>query len=336
MGATSRRRFLSGAAAATAGVACATVNAAAAAGTMQTGSVDTRVAFDFFNWPRHQDKENQGGNHAAWLLYGLVCMDVKSQELLLPNPAGVPNVSAHNARLWVLKSSIVDSAQFSTTEKGDDSSGLLTYFTIAGYKLQLAALDAARNQISDTTPDLKWRNSTQQPWRHSKWVRSLKAQTGKALIPAAQRDDRSLVTTRVELKGGTVTAVPPFSTQGQHAEWRSQLADGSIVVGATTDSMLWTRPFSSRADRLRVTFVDRLGASKTLLLRMSTTGLLAALTHSTDMPHSIPTQMTDSTAFARLLVGNNPATFPVPVLEGLQRPAALGSSDDVHCEGGRP
>lgn len=334
MGATSRRQFLSGAAAATAGVACATANAAAAARSMTIDTVDARVAMDFFNWPRHKEKEHQGRKHAAWLLYGLVCMDVKSQELLLPNPAGVPDVSAHNARLWVLKSSIADSSQFTGADQGDDDSGLLTYFTIAGYKLQLAAVDSAGDPIVDTTRALQWRNTNQQPWRHSKWLRSLKVHTGKSLITGTKRDDPSLVSSRVELYGGRVTAVPPFSKQGQHAEWRSQLSSGSSVVAATTDSMLWTRPFSPRADRLRVTFVTR-RSSKTLFLHLTTNGLLAAITHSTDMAHNDPTKMTDSTAFARLLVGNDPASFPVPVLDNLQNPGFVGSSDDVHCEGGR-
>lgn len=335
MGATSRRQFLSGAAAATAGVACASANVVSATTTMQLDSIDARVALNFFDWPRHQEQEHHGKKHLGWLLYGLVCMDVPNEELLLPNPAGVPNVDAHNARLWVQKTMVADDSQFSAADKHDDANGIATGYTIGGSKLQLAALDSAGKVISDNSPALKWRNSKQQPWRDQKWLRSLKAHTGKSLIPLAQRDNRVLVTSRVELKGGRVTAVPPFSIQGQHAEWRSQLGNGDVVVAATTDSMLWTRAVSELTDRIRVTFVGSAG-SKTLLLQMPATGLLAAITHSTDMPHSDPTKMTDSTAFARLLVGNDPSSFPVPVLDTLQQPAYAGSSDDVHCEGGRP
>lgn len=336
MSTTSRRRFLTGAAAATAGVAYAGVNGAAAAREIQTNPIDARVALSFFDWPRHAEKELRGNRHLACLLYGLVCVDVKSQELLLPNPAGVANVDAHNARLWVLKSSIADDQQFSAADKQDDINGIATGFTIEGCKIEIAALDAAGTVISETaTSDLKWRNSKQQPWRDQKWVRSLKAQTGKSLIPVAQRGNRALVTSQVQLKGGRVTAVPPFSEQGQHAEWRSQLSGGTVVVAATTDSMLWTRPFAAVTNRIRVTFISAT-STKTLLLNMPPSGLLAAITHSTDMAHSDPTKMTDSTAFARLLVGNDPSSFPVPELDSLQIPASAGSSDDVHCEGGRP
>ena len=335
MSATSRRKFLSGAAAAGAGVACASISPAAAAAVLRAPTHDEMVAIDFINWPRHQESP-AGRTRLACLVYGLVCVDALNQEALLPNSAGVPNVRPHQARLWTTTSSIVGANPFSGSETGTDSTGVLTFFSIATYKVQITPLTALGAPAPDVTPQvLKWRNSLQHPWQHEKWVRSLKVQTGKEMIPLADRENRALVTSRVQMKGGRVTAVPPFTLQGQHAEWRSTVGDGTIRTAATTDSMLWTRNYHRTTDRLAITFTNSTGV-KTLYLKMAPGGLKAAITHATDTASSDPTKMTDSTAFARLLVGNAPSSFPVPELATLPHPSALGSSQDVHCEGGRP
>ena len=340
MSATSRREFLSGAAAASAGMACATLSVSAApAEVIAPMTHDAMVAMDFIDWPRHQEGP-PAPTRLACLFYGLICVDVGYQDALLPNAAGVPNVRPHQARFWTTTSSIVGSNPFTGSETGTDASGALTWVSTATYKVEFTPLTAMGARVDDLIPQSaqpKWRNSLRQPWTHAKWVRSLNAQTGRALIGNTQRENRTLVTSRIKMRGGLVTAIPPYTRQGQHAEWKSTLRDGSVVIAATTDSMLWTRSFPRTTQRVEVSFINAAGAVvKSLQLSMSSNGLPVAITHATDTPSSDPSKMTDSTAFARLLEGNDPSRFPIPELATLPRSAPQHSSEDVHCEGGKP
>ena len=334
--AATRRQFLSGAAAATAGVALLNTRAAAEETHPHDGDIDERVAMDFLNAPLHQDSTETASNRIVGLLYGLICTDLKLGEALLPYVGGIDEVKPHIARLWVKTGSIVDASEIAATATGTDGSMAVTYFDIAGYSVSFKPIDGSGNELPEPSTSLKKRNSDRNPWMHIKWVRCLKKLTGLKLISDTDRNKKDLVTTRVRLKPGKIAAVPPYSRDGQNFEWRVKQGDGKVVVSATTDSMLWSRVLSSGVANVKVTLTDLGGtAQKKIVLKLDAHCLSVAITHATTADHTDRTKQTDSIAFARLLEGGNPATYPVPVMEGSpeeQAYVATASAEDVHCE----
>jgi hypothetical protein len=332
MGAT-RRQFLSGAAAATAGVALLDVRATASSQCDEDSRpIDEQVAVNFFARTRHEDPTELASPRVVGLLYGLLCTDFSGSEVLLPNAAGITGVEAHHARLWVV-GEVVEASQ-SATPDGMDTDGEYSYFDIAGYSLTFKTFDSGGSELPDPSSVLKKRERAQHPWMNLKWVRCLKQLTGLSLISEADREKTNFVSARVKLKTGRVAAIPPSSSDGQHSEWRVKQSDGKVVVSATTDSMQWSRPLRQVAATLRIQLTPLGGstATKTIVLKVDDQKVLLAITHATHKMHSDPTHQTDSKAFARLLKNGDPNTYPVPELEGMAVTGTSASASDVHCE----
>jgi len=307
--------------------------AAAKADHLQPSRHDEAVADDFFNWPRHQSKESSQSPRLVGLLYGLLCVDFTGKEVLMPFSNGITDVRDHEPRIWFKTSTVTESTQVANTAMGIDGTGAYTYFDIASSRVAFKALNSAGNELPDPTAALKKRNNAQHPWMHIKWVRCLKQLTGISLITSSQRNDPALVASRIWLGTGTVAAVPPFSKDGQHNEWRVRQSNGKEVVSSTTDSMLWSRPLTAGTAKVRMTITPLAGgAGKNVELTPESGVLMCVATHATTMPHGDPTRLTDSKAFARILRNGDPSRYPVAVLDGLPKPAYALSSDDVHCE----
>lgn len=340
MSETSRRTFLSGTATAAAAYAVgsssivpSSVEARAA------GDIDAKVAFDYVEFPRFQDVLLKGTPRVSALMYGLVCADLKGQELLMPSTdgliktdsSGMHGVHKHRARLWALTSAV---AGGQAPDGKESKPGVeLSYWTLDGLALSFSPMVSGRT-LTVSSGKLKAKKSNSHPWTNMKWVRSLKAHTGLSLIKSDQRNNPALVASRVALNGGDVCALPPFSDDGQNGEWTVTRRNKKTVTSATTDSMLWQRPLPDGTTSVKVTLTPLGGGTpRELELKLNDVhALLAVITNATTAAHSDPTQLKDSTAFARLLRGGDPAKFTVPVAARDMRAKPAASSEDIHCE----
>ena len=167
-----------------------------------------------------------------------------------------------------------------------------------------------------------------------KFVRNITAITGLPMIPAGSRDNPALVASRVAMTGGTVTAVPPHSPIGQRTEWKVTPVSGTPIISASADAMLWHvgLPPTTAKVKLSLRKISD-GTIRDILLNAPSGELAAVVTNAstTAMP---PALLTDTKAFARLLVGGNPATYPFATQFNNFPPSAMGSTSDGHCEGG--
>ena len=323
---TSRRDFLSGVGAV---AVAATARLRASRHEMQPSptDIDHRVAemfcaasdYDFLDVDTSRP-------HVAAILYGLVCLDRRAQELLMPNtkqvvlPAGMPMME-HHPRVW------------------SAVGGILTNWDVPGYHVRLRALDGAGAQLAlgdsmGTKDHLKRR-----PWGGMRWVRNLRTHTGRPPLRVNDRNDTARVTTRVGLPGGRVTAVQPHSWLGSNTDWEVTTKSGAKVVQSTTDAVLWTRQLPTGTATVEVTFLAMdalLPAMAPVRLPVVNNRVTLAVTHAHPDGMNSPDELEDTCAFALLLQGITTAQYPIPkaVKGGRQVPKSGASGDDGHCECG--
>lgn len=353
MSATSRRGFLSSAAAAAAAAtaACsagcdfsnqtatnaspgANVGGAAPCAEAAIAPADQRVATNYLRLPRFLDPELDGKPTSALLLYGLVCADFGAdKELLLPNTAGLTGhgVHQHRARFWLHEDSVDGGAAADGTVT--DHAEKFHFWDIAKNIVSIEALDSANNPLSSPSPSLAWRNAETHPWHREKWVRCLQTITGKPMIPASSRNNTALVGGRVTMTRGKVVAVPPFTERGRNIEWKLTKFDGTEMVQATTDAMVWQREYAPTVAKYRVTLQPMAGGSPRVInVKQAAQSMVAVVTHA--MPGSMPDplKLTDTRAFAQLLVAGNPASHPTPDAHRNHSADVSLSGSDGHCE----
>ncbi len=300
--------------------------------------IDERVASDFLTWPRHQPPELSKSPRLVGLLYGLLCVDIDGREVLLPNP-GAAHHTLHLARIWFMTSCIGrgDAGQVPDNATGTDETTAFTYFDIARSSVVFKAIDAKGNELPDSSTPLKKRDNPYHPWIDFKWIRCLKKLTGLPLIGKAQRNNPALVSSRVWLGTGKVSAFPPFSRDGQHGQWKVKQRNGKTVVSATTDSMLWGRPLSKKTAKVRMT-VTPLGSESGWYVDLTPQKgkvLLCAVTHALfpSGRRQSGQKLIHSRIFAKILKKDRARfPFPIPEIVSLPRPYGVESTDDVHCE----
>lgn len=367
MSATSRRTFLSGAAAATAGYAAVFGPAAAQShgptpnaisdthappdsiqppikdpSTGASGlNVDYRFAREFIIHPRFLDPALDNRPNSAVLLYGLVCVDFDDdfQELLLPNTEGAEakkaEVQEHVARLWCAQEIVTGTPDKSFPVTGEPT---IAFWDLKGKTLTIEALNASGAVIAAASPDLKWRNSMLHPWTNQRSVRCIKDLIKNGMIEEDKRIDSKLVASRVKLTKGTITAIPPFSALGRDVEWKVKKADGTDALHATTDAMVWQREYSSAVTSFRFRLRPLAGGEERLItIKPNTTPrqppLVAAVSHA--MPMSGMTglkKLTDTRAFAQLVKGGVMKDYPTAEANRNAPPQLVASGSDGHCE----
>jgi hypothetical protein len=360
MSATSRRKFLSGAAAAAAATAAACGGGPASpppanpAGNTSPGGaaggvaaptgpmaellampVDNRVAVSFLMEPLFLDPALDLKPKSSVLLYGLVCVDFGDQELLLPNTNGLTThgVHSHRARLWLAEADVEGG---SASPDGNQPFGSLrfSFWDINNRAVKIEALDSAGAVLTSPSGNLAARNSPLHPWTDMKWVRCLKDITDGNLLPTTSRNNPALISSRVEMLKGAVTAVPPATARGQLSQWKVARYGGGEMLNATTDAMVWQREYSPTVAKYRISLTPiPTGTASVITVKATAQSLAAAVTHAMPSMGSANFNMlTDTRAFAQLLVGGNVATHPTPVKDrnGLQAYASSGS--DGHCE----
>lgn len=355
MSTTSRRGFLSGAAAAaaaacagacggpnnqtssnaTAGVNANIGGAAPPCAPPAVAAADQRVATSYLHNPRFRDPALDTKPTSTLLLYGLVCADFgPDKELLLPNTSGLSNqqVHQHRARLWLNKGD-VDAGSAAPDGALTDHAVQFEFWDIATFVVTIDALDSANNPLSSPSPSLAWRNSEQHPWHNEKYVRCLKTITNKSMIPASARNNATLVSARMTMTRGSVVAVPPFTERGRTIEWKVTKFDGTDMVQATTDAMVWQREYAPGVAKYRITLTPMAGgAPRVINVKQSSQSMTGVITHS--MPGSLPDplKLTDTRAFGRLLASGDPASHPTPNAHRNHTPSVALSGSDGHCE----
>jgi hypothetical protein len=358
MSATSRRRFLSSAAAVAAAATAASVgcnptpvptntsgNGAPGGGAPGGGTpappapamdADAQSAINFLRTPRFLDPGLDNKPSSGLLMYGLVCVDFGDKELLLPNTSGLPTgaeVHPHRARIWLVASEVQpgsDPADGSITVAARQFS----YWDIGGQVVTIEAYSSAGVIVAPTATPLAWRDSPLHPWTNRKWVRCLKDLTNKDMILAANRSNTSLVTSRVTMGTGSVTAIPPSTDRGRLTQWRAQKHDGTYMQHATTDAMVWQRDYVTAVASYKITLAD--STPRTINVKADARqSMFAAVTHA--MPPGMlpnPNSLTDTRAFALLLQGGDPETHPTPQADRNGYASQSASGSDGHCECG--
>lgn len=348
MSATSRRGFLSSAAAAAAGAAaCNYGNQTATNSSPSTTNppavpcdaplatpADQRVATNYLRLPRFLDPALDGKPSSTLLLYGLVCADFGAdKELLLPNTAGLTGhgVHQHRARFWLHEDAVDGGAAADGTII--DHAEKFHFWDIAKNIVSIEALDAANNPLSSPSPSLAWRNADTHPWHRDTWVRCLKTITGKSMIPTASRNNTAIVSGRVTMTKGKVVAVPPFTERGRNIEWKVTKFDGTDMVQATTDAMVWQREYAPTVAKYRVTLQPMAGGSPRIInVKQNAQSMAGVVTHAMAGSMPDPLKLTDTRAFAQLLVTGDPATHPTPDAHRNHSVDVSLSGSDGHCE----
>ncbi len=267
--------------------------------------------------------------HVAAILYGLVCLDRRGQELLIPNTkqvtlpsTGLPMME-HHPRIW----SVV--------------AGSLTAWDVPGYHVRERALNDQGVELTLGDSMKAQDHLKRRPWAGMRWVRNIRTHTGRSLLPAAARNDTARVTTRISLPGGRVTAVQPHSWLGSNTDWEVTTRSGTRVTQSTTDAMLWTRQLPTGTVELELTFqpmdasVPAMASVRLPIEKMSLRVTLA-VTHAHPGKVNDPGVLEDTCAFALLLQGITPAQYPIPkAVPGARDVSGSGvSGDDGHCEPG--
>lgn len=352
--ATSRRKFLSGAAAAAAACTAAcqsptpatNLSPAATPAAPATAAANARdadvlsdadVATNYLLRPRYLAPGTEDGPHSAVLLYGLVCADFGEQELLCPHTATASgDLHEHHPKLW-LKHDLVQTG--SAPPDGQSGSGTeqCDFWNIHGLHVTVEALDASNQVIAAGGPDLDWRDSDTHPWTNRKWVRCLGAITNKKLLPPGARNNPTLVSARMNMQKGTITAIPPFNRRGKDTVWALTKFDNTDMVQATTDAMVWQRVYGGTVASYRIRLAPfPTGAEKVIRVKLEEDSqqLAAAVTHGLPEATTIanPNTLTDTKAFAKLLIGGDPGTHPVGQAAQNAWPMLMSSGSDGHCE----
>ena len=316
---TSRRNFLTGVTAAAIG---STAHLRAGGHEMPPASTDKdyKVAEMFCAATAHDFLDvDMNRPHLGALLYGLVCLDSRGQELLLPNSAQAGLPMAHHPRIW---------NKVGTT---------LTTWDVPGYAVRCRALDAQGQELT-LGESLKTRDHLKRrPWAGMRWVRHLKSHTGRSLLKVRDREDPLRVTTRVALPGGRVIAVPPHTPRGANTDWQVTTMSGTQVTQATTDAMLWTRQLPGGTAAIELVFRPLGGqtpAMPSVRLPLVNNRVTFAVTHAHAGPPNDLDRLEDTCAFALLLQGVTPTQYPIPeaVPGARQLPGSGISGDDGHCE----
>lgn len=341
MSATSRRRFLSGAGTLAAAAMLPSPRAGGLAAAMVdvAGPIDLKVAASFCEDDKKFLDIDPDIPYSGVLLYGLVFADRKfGRELLLPQtrsiPAGPgghpPAVPVHRPRLWAPPGSVASGGE--GVEVLPDGTRL-PYWDTAGYSVTLTPLPMSA--IAEDTPTAK-DHSKRHPWAHKKWVRDVVKVSGKRLLAVANRSDETKIAMRMGLKGGSIVPTPPFTAIGATTEWAVRRADGMTVVHATTDSMLWTRQWPKTTTQLKVTFtpIGVRPAKTAAVLNLTNKGIALAVTHATTVGAASHTDLVDTRAFALLLDGGDPLTYPFGVAARGVQGDTRSSASDGHCESG--
>jgi hypothetical protein len=269
-------------------------------------------------------------SRSTFLLYGLLAVDFGDKELLVPNSGGLPaglGVHQHTPKLWVKQSLVQSGNPDGTLTVG----GLpFSFWDITNYNVSIEALDSANTVLAPVSAALDWRDDPSHPWTNRKWVRCLKELTNKDMITT--RNDTNLVSARMEMLTGAVTAIPPTTVYGRDNVWKAPKWDGTLMVKATTDSMIWQREYTGTAAKFRITLKPLTGTgNKVIEVAADSKALVAAVTSSMNMPPADFTKLTDTRAFARLLQGGDPNTHPLPEVNGMP---TSSSGSDGHCECG--
>ena len=315
-----RRSFLTGAAAAMAATATRVRTAGMAELPPAAGDQDEMVADAFCGNQQMLLDVDQSQPHVGVLMYGLLCLDRKSRELLVPNAAQAGITHVHTPRLWAFSSA--------------GGPAVLTPWNIEGYALSFEAVTAS-GAVVTATGSLKTRDHLKRrPWHGMRWVRSLKQHTGQDLLAANDRDDTDRVSARVLLSGGTVSAVQPYSKAGSNCEWETVNPSGTRLIQATTDAMQWTRQLPQDTAAIRIAFrpMRRAPAMGPVTVKLDNNRVLLAITNATAMATTVGQSLAHTKAFALLLENVN-GTYPIPTLVPGGRGFQVGlSSSDGHCE----
>ena len=347
MSATSRRSFLSGAAATTATLVAGCqecppselVSTTTAASVPSEPAADVKVAASFFRYQRFLDPALTGKPSAVLLMYGLVCVDFgPDKELLLPRTNGIGSgVHSHRARVWV-PASLLDATSDPADGTEPETTSSFPFWDISGKIVTIEALDAGGTALTSPSPDLAWRNDPNHPWNDSKWVRCLKDLTGKSMIPAASRNNPAIMTSRVTLTKGTVIAIPPFSERGRNTRWKVTRTDGSgsDMVTATTDAMVFHQESPAAMAKFRISLKPMVGAGPTkniIVNKNPKNQLIAVVTHAMTGTLASPNLLTDTKAFGQLLATGTVGAHPAAVaLQNQPEAGMMLSGSDGHCE----
>jgi hypothetical protein len=349
MRATTRRGFLSGAAAAAAACAGAcgpnqpsTNQSAGGSGPnpppcapVTAAPADQRVATDYLRLPRFLDPALDGKPSSTLLLYGLVCADFGvDKELLLPNTTGLTGqaVHQHRARLWLRKDD-VDAGSATEDLTVTDHAEQFSFWDIAKHIVSIEALDSANTPLASPSPSLAWRNSEEHPWHDEKYVRCLKTITNKAMIPASSRNNMGLVTARVTMGKGNVVAVPPFTERGRNIVWKVTKFDATTMEQATTDAMVWQREYAPTVAKYKITLQPMGGGTPRVInVKHSAQSMVGVVTHAMTGSMPDPHKLTDTRSFAQLLVTGTVAGHPTPAAHRNHSTDVSLSGSDGHCE----
>lgn len=350
MSASSRRRFLQQAST-VATVACSGswAHAGVSANTSRppprsqtsggSGPADERIALEFLRHQKFLDPDLDSKPKSTVLLYGLVCADFSKQELLLPNTVGLSasGVHSHRARLWLPAEEVLGG---SAPASGTITNGARTFafWSISRRSITIEALDASGASLATLSTDLSWRNSSVHPWTDMKWVRCLKHVSSLPMLAAGDRNNTALVNSRMNMSKGSITAIPPFTDVGRNTEWKVAGIDGTEMIGATTDAMIWQREYDPTVATFRITLQPMPAATpeipQLIAVNAVQQSLVAAVTHAMDDAMMMTHRLADTRAFAQLLVGGNVATHPTPSASRNYPPSLAASGSDGHCECG--
>jgi hypothetical protein len=355
MSKTSRRRFLQGAAAAAALATTAACDPGRSGGNGSGGGSasggnaggggtqpapapapaaaaiaakpDEVVASTYLKNPMFLDPTLAGKPTATCLLYGLLCVDFGHGLVLVPNSDSLSGIGVHKhtPKLFVRKDK-VDAG--SAAEDGFVPGGIqFSFWDLTGQLVTIEALDGAGAVLPPVTNALAWRNNPNHPWTDQKWVRCLKELTNKDIT--SDLANPTLITTRVEMPNGRVTALPPTTDHGRYKQWKVTKFNGDEMLKATTDSMVWQGEFTGTPAKYRIRLTSSAG-TKEIKVTATNKSMMAAITSSMNMPPGDVNRLTDTKAYARLLVGGNPNTHPEPSAN----PAisVMSSGSDGHCE----
>ena len=362
MSATTRRRFLQGAAAAAAAtVACggdqATTPAppsatsgnttgggpAAAPAPSPAPDAEATVAFGlgpeaviaskYILNPMFGDPALAGKSSSTFLLYGLLVVDFGGKELLVPNSGGLSGIGVHQhtPKLWIRQSHV--QAGSATADGTTPGAIKFSFWNITNLSIAIEALDSVGAVLSPQGGDVDWRDDPNHPWTNRKWVRCLKELTNKDMT--TDRNNTALVSARMAMLKGSVTPIPPTTPLGLYNVWKVTKFDGTLMVKATTDSMIWQREYTGAAASYRITLKPMVGTAtnKVINVNANDKALVAAVTSSMNMKPADLNSLTDTKAYARLLQAGDPNTHPTPVVNGVAL-ATAASGSDGHCECG--
>jgi hypothetical protein len=214
-----------------------------------------------------------------------------------------------------------------------DSAETFAFWTIEKHTVSIQAFDSGGAPLSSPSPSLAWRNNPMHPWNDARWVRCLGTLTGMPMIPPTSRNNPTLVSSRVTLTNGTVVAIPPFTDRGRNVEWKVTKADGTDMISATTDAMVWQREYVPTVASYKITLQPTSGTALVINVTPTNQSMVAVVTHAMAGSLTTPDLLTDTRAFALLLAGGNAGMHPTPAAHrNAPEPGQFMSGSDGHCE----